>query len=169
MDLKVHFVLMFTLIAGATSREVEIENFRPDPKVKSTGFFDFGTLRLKKENRNHYSISGDFELLENSGNEKEILLEVKDKRDKIVMMKSQHKLCDFLKNEKQIWPDIQRNSNLPEGNPCPMPKGKYWIKDLMIDEKKFSMIPPGEYHGRLAAIQNNKILAAVDVRCRIIP
>ena len=39
----------------------------------------------------------------------------------------------------------------------------------MIDEKKFSMIPPGEYHARVAAIQNHKVLAAVDVQCRILP
>lgn len=72
MNLKVHLSILFSIIIAVSSREIEIENFRPDPKVKSTGFFDFGTLRLKKEARNHYSISGDFELLENSGNEKEV-------------------------------------------------------------------------------------------------
>lgn len=39
----------------------------------------------------------------------------------------------------------------------------------MIDEKKFSMIPPGEFHGRVAAYQNHKILAAADVQCRVLP
>lgn len=71
MDLKVYLIL-FTLIIAVLSREVEIENFMPDPKVKSTGFFDFGTLRLKRESRNHYSVSGEFELLENCGNEKDV-------------------------------------------------------------------------------------------------
>ncbi|XP_070503078.1 uncharacterized protein [Chironomus tepperi] len=169
MDLKVHLTLTFTLIAVVSSREVEIENFTPDPKVNATEFFDYGTLRLKKERRNHYSISGDFELFENSGNEKELLLEVRDKRNKVLMMRSQDKFCDFLKHEKQVWPDVQQKSNFPEGNPCPLPKGKYWLKDLAIDEKKFIMIPPGEYHARVAAIQNDRVLAAVDVYCRILP
>jgi len=71
MDLKVQLILL-SLIVAVSSREVEIENFMADPKVKSAGFFDFGTLRLKRESRNHYSVSGDFELFENCGNEKDV-------------------------------------------------------------------------------------------------
>jgi len=48
-------------------------------------------------------------------------------------------------------------------------QGKYWVKDVMLDETKFSMIPPAEYHGHLAVIQNNKVLAAAIVYCKIIP
>ena len=72
MDLKIRLIFLFSFVLTVSSREIEIEYFRPDPKVNSTGFFDYGTLRLKRESKNHYSISGEFEVFENCGNEKEV-------------------------------------------------------------------------------------------------
>lgn len=71
MDVKFS-LLIFCLIITAYAREIEVENFQPDPKIKSTGYFDFGTLRMKKITKNKFSISGEFALLENSGDEKEV-------------------------------------------------------------------------------------------------
>lgn len=46
-------------------------------------------------------------------------------------------------------------------------QGKYFLKDYVVDDKKFAMITPGEYTARIAASENDVVLAAVDVDCTV--
>lgn len=67
------FLFLILFIFEVSARDVEIETFQADPKVNSSGYMDFGTLRVTKVKKNEFSISGDFELFANSGNEKKVV------------------------------------------------------------------------------------------------
>lgn len=65
MKLKV----LFIFIACVASRELNLESFTPSPSSDS-GLIDYGTVRVTKVKKNHFAISGDFELKRNIGDEK---------------------------------------------------------------------------------------------------
>lgn len=78
-------------------------------------------------------------------------------------MKNVRPICEFLRSDKLIWPDLQAASNMPKNNPCPFPKGNYTIKNYAVDESKFGPAPLGKYLTRGKLMENGKILTQVDV------
>lgn len=78
-------------------------------------------------------------------------------------MKSVKPICEFLKTDKLIWPDLQAASNMPKNNPCPFPKGNYTIKNYMVDESKFGRALMGKYLTKGKLMEDGKILTQIDV------
>jgi hypothetical protein len=76
MNLIKFFVLCYAFTTSVFAREIEIENFQPDVRIKSDDFVDYGTLRVTKVKKNHFSLSGEFEIKMNCGNEKMVCLQV---------------------------------------------------------------------------------------------
>lgn len=69
MKLKVIFLtFLIALVAGI---EVDLESFTPSPD-SDFDLVDYGTVRVTKIKKSHFSISGDFELKRNIGNEKTV-------------------------------------------------------------------------------------------------
>jgi hypothetical protein len=68
--MKIFIVIFF--ITETFSREIEIESFTPDPKLNSSLYIDYGSLRVTKLKKNEFAVSGDFELKINAGNEKRV-------------------------------------------------------------------------------------------------
>lgn len=81
----------------------------------------------------------------------------------MVVFKTEKTICDYLQNEKMIYPDLVKVSNMPENPPCPFPKGNYTVNNYEIDEKKFSSIPPGKYVARLRIFEDGKLLTQGEV------
>jgi ganglioside GM2 activator len=134
--------------------EVEIRSFQKLPETDPS-VVNFGTLRLKKKSRNRFVIDGHFELFINIGNDIKAHFEVTNSKGSTIM-KSTQNMCDFLKYDQLIWPDLQKHSNMP--NRCPFPKGKYHIRDFDYDASHIpKATPPGVYTVKAYASENNVI------------
>lgn len=72
MNYFLFLLVLLPLIMEIHTKEIEIEEFQPDPKVKSDDFIDYGTMRVKKIKKNQFSISGEFEIKENFGDERTV-------------------------------------------------------------------------------------------------
>lgn len=70
--MEIFVFILVILVDGAFSREIELESFTPDPKINSSIYIDYGSLRVTKIRRNEFAVSGDFELKVNAGNEKKV-------------------------------------------------------------------------------------------------
>ena len=46
-------------------------------------------------------------------------------------------------------------------------QGKYWVKNVVLDEKRLKNIPIGNYNGRLTLLERGKPLAAIEVNSSI--
>lgn len=69
MKLKVTFLALFLVtVAGL---EIDLESFTPSPNT-DFDLINYGTVRVTKVKKNHFTISGDFELKRNIGNEKTV-------------------------------------------------------------------------------------------------
>lgn len=67
MNLKLIFLVKTFVVVSAM--EISIDSFKPTP---SGNMIDFGTLRLAKIKKNHFSISGAFVIKADLGNEKTV-------------------------------------------------------------------------------------------------
>ncbi|KAG5673764.1 hypothetical protein PVAND_003784 [Polypedilum vanderplanki] len=157
---------MFLIFACANviAREIKIEDLASDPKLKDNDYIDFGTLRVTKVKKNYYSISGNFEIKQNLGNEKKILLEIKSKTTGSLIYKREDLLCTFLQKENLIIPGLIQKSNIPTDvmtDLCPFPSGDYWIKNYTIDESKFLTAPIGNYNTKISLLERGKVLASI--------
>lgn len=56
------------------------------------------------------------------------------------LLKSSVGFCKFMKTDKYMWQDFVKSSDLPEGQYCPMPRGKYTIKAYSIDADKLPQV-----------------------------
>ncbi|BES88393.1 Hypothetical protein NTJ_01199 [Nesidiocoris tenuis] len=64
-------------------------------------------------------------------------------------------ICQFIQKDKEYYPVLQRNSNLPKH--CPIPKGQYTLNNAVLVAKKIpSFIPKGCFKVDLTI--NNKNL-----------
>lgn len=69
--------------------------------------------------------------------------------------------CSFMKTiyKKHFYDEISKYSNLPHYDTCPVPAGKYEIKEYPFDVKSFayfrSLAKPGSYRLQLFLIQND--------------
>lgn len=73
--------------------------------------------------------------------------------------------------KKFFYDDISKYSNLPNYDACPIPKGKYEIKDYSLDLKKFkhlkSMAKPGSYRFDWFMIKNDVAVCGVHIFGRV--
>lgn len=62
-----------------------------------------------------------------------------------------------------VWPDLLAASNMPQNYPCPFPKGNYTIKNYVVDEKNFKMLPPGKFLAKATFIEDEKVVTYVEI------
>lgn len=67
MNLK--YLLLWIFVTTISCREFELESFTPSAST-DLSLIDYGTVRVKKINRNQFALTGNFELKKNIGNEK---------------------------------------------------------------------------------------------------
>ena len=63
------FFIILILVYCASAFDAEIESFQADPKYATTGVVNYGSLRVTKRSKNTYTVSGDFEIQRNFGDE----------------------------------------------------------------------------------------------------
>jgi hypothetical protein len=69
--MKLKVILLGFLTALVAGIEIDLESFTPSPN-SDFDLIDYGTVRVTKVKKSHFSISGDFELKRNIGNEKTV-------------------------------------------------------------------------------------------------
>lgn len=68
-------------------------------------------------------------------------------------------LCDFIKNEKYIYPDLVKVSTLPPGDNCDWKIGTYTINDYYSDIKIFpSVLQSGDYMVTSIILKNGELM-----------
>ena len=100
-----------------------------DYSPKKSDLIDYGTLRLlkSKTKKNTFSLKGNFTIKRELGNEKVVAFEVFTKAG-ILLSRTTYTFCEFTKVEKIIWPDLIKQSNMPQDNPCPFPTVKKFLQ-----------------------------------------
>lgn len=76
-NMKVGFGIVVFTIAVASAREFELESFTPSSN-SDFNLIDYGTVRVTKIQRNQFSISGDFILKRNLGNDQTVTIYLPD-------------------------------------------------------------------------------------------
>lgn len=66
--MKATLVITWVLFSMVAAREIVFESFNPLPETDKD-VFEFGTLRVKKLDRNSFSLAGSFVTKRNIGNE----------------------------------------------------------------------------------------------------
>jgi Protein of unknown function (DUF1091) len=61
------------------------------------------------------------------------------------MYKNSKGFCDFIKDEQGFYDDLQKQSNFPAQDVCPMKKGVYKIDNYKVPTEKVPPAPPGKY------------------------
>lgn len=69
--MKLTISLLVILIAAVSAREIELGTFTPSSN-SDLDLIDYGTVRVTKVKKNHYTISGDFFLKQNLANDKTV-------------------------------------------------------------------------------------------------
>lgn len=88
---------------------------------KESDLIDYGNLKLTKvKNKNIYNLRGNFSILRPIGNEKQVKFELLNENGGILV---RHTIgfCVYAANDKMIWQELVKASNLPDNNPCPFP------------------------------------------------
>lgn len=154
--------------------QLDIDSFVPDPG-SDANVVDFGTIRLTKKARNHFVISGTFEIFRNIGNDAKGSIVVL-RKDKLSGRYSQQiynlreNYCKYWDTEESFLPALRTFSNLPEKGACPFPKGQFTIKDYEFTEEQFpKIIPPGDYLVRFSVSEDDKLLWGAEVFLTINP
>lgn len=60
-------LLLVVVVIVTSAREITFDELKPMPV---TDFVDFGTIRITRIKKNHFSISGTFSITRNAGREK---------------------------------------------------------------------------------------------------
>lgn len=80
-----------------------------------------------------------------------------------LLIKSHQSICDFIKKDKIVYPDLVKVSNLPTNQPCPFPKANYTINNYIFDDSKFGPVPPGKYTGKARLVdEEGNVLTHVE-------
>ncbi|KAH8345311.1 hypothetical protein KR067_000080 [Drosophila pandora] len=154
-----HFALgllaLFSVLLWASAEKpysVELNSFEKDPMIDNQEkWVDWGTLRMKKVGRNKFVVAGDFEFKLNMGDEQKIALRVfvydsSAKQKGPLVMNVNKPFCQFINEDKDTYPEIQKSSNLPEQGSCPFPKGQYKIDNYEMETNFLpDDAPKGDY------------------------
>ncbi|KAH8338805.1 hypothetical protein KR074_000406 [Drosophila pseudoananassae] len=146
-------LLSFLVWAGAEKPySVELNSFDKDPMIDNQEkWVDWGTLRMKKVGRNKFVVAGDFEFKLNMGDEQKIALRVfvydsAAKQKGPLVMNVNKPFCQFINEDQDTYPEVQKSSNLPEQGNCPFPKGQYKIDNYEMETNFLpDDAPKGDY------------------------
>jgi len=80
------------------------------------------------------------------------------------MVLNVHKpFCQFINEDKDTYPQIQKVSNLPEQGKCPFPKGKYQIDNYEMETNFLpDNAPKGDYLLQLTMLDNEIPVAGLE-------
>lgn len=177
MDFKLFLLWIF--VTTISCREFELESFTPSANT-DPNLIDYGTVRVKKINRNQFALTGNFELKKNIGNEKQVRLDgvkliftfvIFDSQIVFeiflpsgdLLIRNKQPMCDFTKKDTLVWPDLIDASNLPKNRPCPFPKGNYTIDNFVINDSKFGPLPYGKFLVKGKLLEDGKTLTHIDI------
>lgn len=73
--MKVEFGIAVLIVTVASAREFDLESFTPSSN-SDFNLIDYGTVRVTKKQRNQFSISGDFILKRNLGNDQTVTISI---------------------------------------------------------------------------------------------
>ncbi|CAO1414374.1 unnamed protein product [Diamesa tonsa] len=115
-----------------------------EPIVKNdNNYLNLDNVRVKKVNRTHHLIIGNFTMYVDQGNDYEFygLLYKKQGNEykKTPYKVGPNKFCDFLRDEKMFYPNILATSDFPSTDICPWPKNVY---HLFGYNAQFNLFPP---------------------------
>ncbi|CAO1364467.1 unnamed protein product [Diamesa tonsa] len=99
-----------------------------------TKFFDLNKVRVKKINRTHHVIDGEMEFFRSFGDEYDVEVTFYQKSGieykKMPYKIGPKKFCSFFREEKTVYPDLQKHTDLPPIDTCPWPKVSILVIDL---------------------------------------
>ncbi|KAH8287362.1 hypothetical protein KR054_006225 [Drosophila jambulina] len=131
---------------------VELNSFERDQAIDNQDkWVDWGSLRMKKIGRNKFAVAGDFEFKLNMGDEQKISLRVfvydsNASQKGPLVMNVNKPFCEFINEDKDTYPYLQKVSNMPEQGKCPFPKGKYKIDNYEMETNFLpDNAPKGDY------------------------
>ncbi|XP_020800710.1 uncharacterized protein LOC110178035 [Drosophila serrata] len=131
---------------------VELNSFERDQSIDNQDkWVDWGSLRMKKIGRNKFAVAGDFEFMLNMGDEQKISLRVfvydsSASQKGPLVMNVNKPFCQFINEDKDTYPYLQKVSNMPEQGNCPFPKGKYKIDNYEMETNFLpDNAPKGDY------------------------
>nr|AOQ09420.1 CheA7a-RA [synthetic construct] len=147
---------------------VELNTFTMDDTIENQeNWVDWGTLSMKKVSRNQFVVSGDFEFKLNMADEQKIVLMVyvydsnANQRGSMVMAVKKP-FCQFIKEDEDSYPSIQKASNLPDQDTCPFPKGKYTIDNYELETNFLpDNAPKGDYLLQLSLLDREVPVAGL--------
>jgi uncharacterized protein (DUF2141 family) len=79
-------------------------------------------------------------------------------------MKKAEPICNFIKNDKFVFPALHKSSNLPAPGTCPILKNNYTVNSMQVEAEKFPSLPPGKYAVKVFYASEGKILAGYTVK-----
>ncbi|XP_039498186.1 uncharacterized protein LOC120455795 [Drosophila santomea] len=153
------------VVAGCRAEKpysVELNTFTMDDTIENQeNWVDWGTLSMKKVSRNQFVVNGDFEFKLNMADEQQIVLMVyvydsnANQRGSMVMAVKKP-FCQFIKEDEDSYPSIQKSSNLPDQDTCPFPKGKYTIDNYEMETNFLpDNAPKGDYLLQLSLLDRD--------------
>ncbi|CAO1384155.1 unnamed protein product [Diamesa hyperborea] len=130
---------------------MEVSLTHGEPMVKNDNtYINLDNVRVKKVNRTHHLLIGNFTLFINQGNEYEFFALLYKKQGneykKTPYKVGPNKFCDFLRDEKMFYPGVLAASDFPSIETCPWPSNLYHFLGYSIQLSKAPPIfPSGDY------------------------
>ncbi|XP_061401360.1 uncharacterized protein LOC133337112 [Musca vetustissima] len=151
---------------------VELESFEIDKKY-DTQFVDWHSLRMTRISRNNFVINGTAIGNMDLDNRQALNLQIftydaKQKLRGLLVFNVEHRVCDFIEQDKDVYPRLQEVSNLPEPGTCPLAKGQYHFKNYEINQNYLPADVPDGYYNILAKLKNGiSTVAALEILIKI--
>uniref|UniRef100_A0A1S4HDC0 MD-2-related lipid-recognition domain-containing protein n=3 Tax=gambiae species complex TaxID=44542 RepID=A0A1S4HDC0_ANOGA len=140
---------------------------------KREGIVDFGTLQVQNAGTNMCSISGQFCLLQSFGDDVTVSTKLYRKAtgmNGIPYYMFSCTLCELIKKDTTIYPQLIEYSNFPVQGTCPVPKGNYTLRNFVLDMTKMPLVMPyGEWILLLQYSKNYEALAGQEIYFTIQP
>ncbi|XP_017869910.1 PREDICTED: uncharacterized protein LOC108618422 [Drosophila arizonae] len=164
----VGLMLLVYAAAEEKSYSLELNSFDKNTKIENDdSWVDWGTLRMKKVSRNQYTLDGEFEFKRNIGDEQKLSLQVFSydegaKQKGPMVMNVNKPFCEFVNEDVDTYPNLQKKSNMPEQGDCPFPKGKYTIDNYELETTFLpDDAPKGDYLLELTLLDNEASLSGL--------
>uniref|UniRef100_A0A182HK71 MD-2-related lipid-recognition domain-containing protein n=1 Tax=Anopheles arabiensis TaxID=7173 RepID=A0A182HK71_ANOAR len=142
-------------------------------KPKREGIVDFGTLQVQNAGTNMCNINGKFSLLQSFGDDVTVSAKLYRKAtgmNGIPYYMFSSTLCELIKKDTTIYPQLIEHSNFPVQDTCPVPKGNYTLRNFVLDMTKIPLVLPlGEWILLLQYSKNYEALAGQEIYFTIQP
>ncbi|KAH8407374.1 hypothetical protein KR215_005018 [Drosophila sulfurigaster] len=135
-------ILLVCTVAVAAEEKaynVELNSFEKNPKINDDEkWVDWGDLRMKKVSKNKFTLTGTFEFKRNMGDEQKLSMQVfmyddSTQEKGAMVMNVEKPFCQFVNEDEDTYPYLQKSSDLPEQGGCPFPKGTYTIDKYELE------------------------------------